>query len=60
MANDYVKSLTTWDDIKPKLNLTQDEWDGINLKNKIIGEIVEASQNQDATQQCFYDKPFNL
>ena len=51
MANDYVKSLTTWADIKPKLNLTQDEWDEINLKNKIIGEIVEARQSQDVTQQ---------
>ena len=51
MANDYVKSLTTWADIKPKLNLTQDEWEEINLKNKIISEIVEARQSQDVTQQ---------
>jgi predicted transcriptional regulator len=51
MANEYVKSLTTWADIKPKLNLTQEEWDEINLKNKIISEIVEARQSQDVTQQ---------
>ena len=51
MANDYVKSLTTWSDLKPKLNLTQEEWDEISLKNRIIGEIIEARQSQDVTQQ---------
>ena len=51
MADEYVKSLTTWADIKPKLNLTQEEWDEINLKNKIISEIIEARQSQDVTQQ---------
>ena len=51
MADEYVKSLTTWADIKPKLNLKQEEWDEINLKNKIISEIIEARQSQDVTQQ---------
>ena len=51
MANNYVKSLTTWADIKPELNLSQDEWDEINLKNKIIGEIIEARQSREVTQQ---------
>ena len=51
MANEYVKSLTTWDELKSKLNLTHEEWDEINLKNKIIGEIIEARQSQEVTQQ---------
>ena len=52
MENDYVKSLTTWQDLKPQIGLEQDEWDEITLKVKIVGEIIEARQSQEITQQA--------
>ncbi|MCL2048403.1 MAG: hypothetical protein FWG87_06715 [Defluviitaleaceae bacterium] len=50
MNNAYVKSLTTWSSLKPKLGLTQDEWEEIGLKVKIAGEIAEACQSQELNQ----------
>jgi len=51
MENEYVQSLTTWQDLKPKIGLNQDEWDEIDLKVKIVGEIIEARQSHEITQQ---------
>ena len=51
MNNKYVDSLTDWDEFKHTLGIAPEEWDEINLKNKIIGEIIEARQSQDITQQ---------
>jgi len=51
MENEYVKSLTTWQDLKPQIGLNQNEWDEIDLKVKIVGEIIEARQSQEITQQ---------
>lgn len=40
-----------WDDVKKNLNaLTQDDIDEIDLKVKIIGEILEARKNAGLTQ----------
>jgi len=52
MENKYMRSLTTWHDLKPQIDLSQDEWDEIKLKVKIVGEIIEARQSQDLTQQA--------
>jgi DNA-binding XRE family transcriptional regulator len=52
MSNKYVDSLTDWDDFKHTLGLTTDEWDEIDLKVKIVGEIIEARRSQEITQQA--------
>ena len=52
MNNNYINSLTDWDDIEKTLDFAQDEWDEIDLKVKIVGEIIEARQSQDITQQA--------
>ena len=52
MSNNFVNSLTSWDDLEKTFNLTQDEWDEIDLKVKIVGEIINARQSQDITQQA--------
>ena len=48
------KSTTTfvnWSDYKTTLDLTQDEWDEINLKVEIVGEIIKARESLCITQQ---------
>ena len=52
MSNSYVESLTDWDDFKGELNLSQEEWDEIDLKVKIVGEIINARQSKEITQQA--------
>ena len=52
MSNTYVESLTDWDDFKEELNLSQEEWDEIDLKVKIVGEIINARQSKEITQQA--------
>ena len=52
MSNSYVESLTDWDDFKEELNLSQEEWDEIDLKVKIVGEIINARQSKEITQQA--------
>jgi len=52
MSNKYVDSLTDWEDIKKTLDFTQEEWDEIDLKVKIVGEIIEARQSKEVTQQA--------
>ena len=51
MNKKSVDTLTDWSEYKSTLGLTQDEWGEIDLKVKIIGEIVEARENQSITQQ---------
>ena len=50
--NKYVESLTDWDDFKKTLCLTPEDWDEIDLKVKIVGEIINARQSQEITQQA--------
>ena len=49
--NKYVDSLLDWDDFKKTLGLTQEEWDEIDLKNRLIGEIIDAREKQKITIQ---------
>jgi DNA-binding XRE family transcriptional regulator len=51
-GKEYIESLTDWDNFKGTLGLTQGEWDEINLKVKIVGEIVAARRSQEITQQA--------
>ena len=44
-------TLTDWSEYNATLDLTQDEWDEISLKVKIVGEIVKARESQAITQQ---------
>ena len=40
MKNENINTLTDWDNYKHILGITPDEWDEIDLKVKIIGEII--------------------
>jgi DNA-binding XRE family transcriptional regulator len=51
MIKKSTDTLTDWSDYKKTLDFTQDEWDEINLKVKIVGEIVKARESQAITQQ---------
>ena len=51
MNKKSIDTLTDWSDYKTTLDLTQDEWDEIDLKVKIVGEIIEARESQAITQQ---------
>ena len=43
--------MSSWDDVKKNLtSLTREEWDEIDLKVKIIGEISEARKKAGITQ----------
>jgi len=52
MSNKYIDSLTDWEDIEKTFDFTQEEWDEIDLKVKIVGEIIEARQSKEVTQQA--------
>ena len=52
MKNENINTLTDWDSYKHTLGITPDEWDEIDLKVKIVGEIIEARQSQEITQQA--------
>ena len=52
MSNDYVESLTEWEDLEKTFDFTQEEWDEISLKVKIVGEIIKARQSQEITQHA--------
>ena len=52
MRNENGSTLTEWDSFKHTLGITPDEWDEIDLKVKIVGEIIAARQSQDITQQA--------
>jgi len=44
---------TSWDELKKEITaLSQEDWDEIDLKIKIIGEIVNARQEEHLTQQA--------
>jgi len=51
MSKKSVSTLTDWRDYKTALDLSQDEWDEIALKVKIVGEIIAARESQAVTQQ---------
>jgi len=51
MNKKFVDKLTDWSDYKTTIPLTQDEWDEISLKVKIVGEVVKAREGQSVTQQ---------
>ena len=51
MSKKSVDTLTDWSEYKATLDLTQDEWDEISLKIKIVGEIIKARESQSITQQ---------
>jgi len=51
MSKEPVDTLTDWGEYKSTLDLTQDEWDEISLKVKIVGEIIAARESQAVTQQ---------
>ena len=44
-------NIPDWSEYKTTLDITQDEWDEISLKVKIIGEIINARETQSITQQ---------
>lgn len=50
--NEYIESLTDWSDLKDTLDLSEDEKDEIALKVKIVGEIINARQDKNITQQA--------
>jgi len=52
MKNEDIDTLTSWDSFKHTLGITPDEWDEIDLKVKIVSEIIAARQSQDITQQA--------
>ena len=52
MKNENINTLTDWDSFKHTLGITPDEWDEIDLKVKIVSEIIAARQDQDITQQA--------
>ena len=44
---------TTWDDLKKEMTaLSTEDWDEIALKVKIVGEIINARQAENLTQQA--------
>ena len=44
---------TTWDDLKSEMDaLTADDWSEIDLRGKIVGEIINARQEGHLTQQA--------
>lgn len=43
--------MSNWDDIKKNMtSISQDEWDEIDLKVKIVGEILDARKKAGITQ----------
>ena len=52
MSNKYIDSLIDWEDIEKTFDFNQEEWDEIDFKVKIVGEIIEARQSQEITQQA--------
>ena len=50
MMDGYVDSLTSWEELEETFDFTQEEWDEIDLKVQIVGEIINARQNQELTQ----------
>ena len=51
MNKKSIDNLTDWSEYKTTLDLTQCEWNEINLKVKIVGEIIRARESQSITQQ---------
>jgi len=44
---------TTWDELKKDMTaLSPEDWDEIDLKVKIVGEILKARQEENLTQQA--------
>ena len=44
---------TNWNELKKEMSaLTCEDWDEINLKVKIVGEIINARQEEHLTQQA--------
>ncbi|GHV41735.1 transcriptional regulator [Synergistales bacterium] len=44
---------TTWDELKKDMTaLSPDDWDEIDLKVKIVGEILKARQEENLTQRA--------
>ena len=44
---------TNWNDLKKEMTaLSKDDWDEINLKVKIVGEIINARREENLTQQA--------
>lgn len=44
---------TTWEELKQEMTaISQDEWDEIDLKTKIVGEIINARQGENLTQRA--------
>ena len=44
MNKKSVDTLTDWSEYKATLDLTQDEWDEINLEIKVVGEAIKAKE----------------
>lgn len=44
---------TTWEDLKKEMTaMSPDEWAEIDLKTKIVGEIINARQEENLTQRA--------
>ena len=44
---------TNWDDLKKEMTaLSKDDWDEIDLKVRIVGEIINARREEHLTQQA--------
>ncbi|MDR2713428.1 MAG: helix-turn-helix transcriptional regulator [Clostridiales bacterium] len=47
------KKKTNWEQLKTEMTaLSQEDWDEIDLKVKIIGEVINARQGENLTQQA--------
>jgi len=49
MMNENINTLTSWDSFKHTLGVIPDECDEIDLKVKIVSEIIAACQSQAKT-----------
>ena len=48
-----VKIITNWEQLKTEMTaLSQEDWDEIDLKVKIIGEVINARQEENLAQQA--------
>ena len=50
--NKYIETLTDFDELEFNGCFTQEELDEIDLKARIVGEIINARQSREMTQQA--------
>jgi hypothetical protein len=45
--DEYVDFLTSWNELEQTFDLTQEEWDEIDLKVQTVGGILNAGQSRE-------------